>query len=121
MSYLLMVSVLASVDGGQLTSGVEKPGPVLSWSRELSCEHTKVKTYFTHQMKSDLKINISLSVLYMNNVFRVFTLLSEALSFGTTFSQPYNFCIPPHMLIFSAAHWNPLIQKYPEVVLSWQQ
>ena len=32
MSYLQMVSVLASVDDGQLTSGVEKPGPVLTGS-----------------------------------------------------------------------------------------
>ena len=30
MSYFLMVSVLASVDDGQLASSVEKPGAVLT-------------------------------------------------------------------------------------------
>ena len=51
-----MVSVLASVDGGQLTSDVEKLGPV---NQELSCERTQVKSYFTHLNKVLPKKTIS--------------------------------------------------------------
>ena len=58
MSYLSMVSVLASVDGGQLASTVENGS---STDRVLSCERNQVKTYFTHLNKEV-------------NVFTVFTL-----------------------------------------------
>ena len=50
-----------------------------STDRELSCERTQVKTYFTHLNKVLSKNNsISLSVRYVNNVFGVFTCLSDS-------------------------------------------
>ena len=37
-----MVSVLASVDGGQLTTGVEKLGPVQTWSGAVKVARSKL-------------------------------------------------------------------------------
>ena len=71
-----MVSVLASVDGGQLTSSVEKPASVLKGSYAVNVP--KCKAYFTHLNKvSSKKYNINLVMHYVNNVFTVFTLPSD--------------------------------------------